>query len=169
MAATDRDVNEMVAEGRIRTDLYYRLSVVRFRVPPLRERRDDIPQLIRHFIERTAIRHHREIKRVAGAAMRLLRDHPWPGNVRQLRNVVERLVVTVEGPAIHVQDLPQELAAELPRPDKVATLDEAVAEAERAAILVALACCNQHRERTARLLGISVRTLHYKMNRLSLQ
>ena len=169
VAATNCDVDEMVAEGRIRTDLYYRLSVVRFRLPPLRERRDDIPQLVQHFIERTAIRHHREIKRVAGAAMRVLRDHPWAGNVRQLRNVIERLVVTAEGPTIHVEDLPQELATEPPRPDKVATLDEAVAEAERAAILAALARCNQHRERTARLLGVSVRTLHYKMNRLGLQ
>ena len=81
VVATNRDVNEMVADGRMRADLYYRLSVVRLRVPPLRERRDDIPQLVPHFIERAALRHHREIKRVAGAAMRVLRDHPWPGNV----------------------------------------------------------------------------------------
>jgi two-component system NtrC family response regulator len=101
--------------------------------------------------------------------MRLLREHPWPGNVRQLRNVVERLVVTVEGSTIHLDDLPGELVAEPPRPDEVPTLEAAVAEAERAAILAALARCNQHRERSARLLGISVRTLHYKMNRLDLQ
>ena len=153
----------------MRADLYYRLGVIRLRVPPLRERRDDIPELVRHFIEDAALRHHREIKPVAGAAMRVLRDHPWPGNVRQLRNVVERLVVTVEGPTIHVDDLPRELLAEPPRPDDIPTLDAAVAEAERVAILAALARCNQHRERTARLLGISIRTLHYKMNRLNLQ
>ena len=169
VVATNRDVDELVADGRMRADLYYRLGVVRLRVPPLRERRDDIPELVRHFIEDAALRHHREIRTVAGAAMRVLRDHPWPGNVRQLRNVVERLVVTVEGPTIHVDDLPRELMAEPPRPDDVPTLDAAVAEAERATILAALARCNQHRERTARLLGISVRTLHYKMNRLDLQ
>ena len=169
VAATNRDVDELIADGRMRTDLYYRLSVVRLRVPPLRERRDDIPQLVQHFIEQAALRHHRDIKRVAGAAMRILRDHPWPGNVRQLRNVVERLVVTAEAPTIYVGDLPPEVVAEPPRRDDDFTLDDAVAEAERIAIRAALARCNQHRERTARLLGISVRTLHYKMNRLGLQ
>ncbi len=169
VAATNRDVDELLADGRMRADLYYRLGVVRLRVPPLRERRDDIPQLVQHFIEQAALRHHREIKRVAAAAMRVLRDHPWPGNVRQLRNVIERLVVTAEAPTIHVGDLPPELVAEPPHHDPAVTLDDAVSEAERIAILAALARCNQHRERTARLLDISVRTLHYKMNRLGLQ
>jgi two-component system NtrC family response regulator len=169
VAATNRDVDELVADGRIRADLYYRLGVVRLRVPPLRERRDDIPKLVQSFIERAALRHRRELKQVAGAAMRILRDHPWPGNVRQLRNIVERLVVTVEAPTIHVDDLPREPIAEPQRPDEVPTLEAAVAETERAAILAALARCNQHRERTGRLLGIIVRTLHYKMNRLDLQ
>ena len=130
VVATNRDVDELVADGRMRSDLYYRLGVVRLRVPPLRERRDDIPHLVQHFIERAALRHHREMKQVAGAAMRVLRDHPWPGNVRQLRNVIERLVVTVEGPIIHVDDLPRELVAEPTGADEVATLEAAVAEAE---------------------------------------
>ena len=168
VVATNRDVDELVAEGRMRSDLYYRLSVVRLRLPPLRERRDDIPQLIRHFIERAALRHNREIKQVSGPAMRVFRDYAWPGNLRQLRNLMERLVVTVEHPTIHVDDLPADLLAEPPR-NAVITLDDAVREAETATILAALAECNQHRERTARLLGVSVRTLHYKMNRYGLQ
>ncbi len=168
VVATNRDADELVGDGRMRSDLFYRLSVVRLRLPPLRERRDDIPQLVRHFIERAALRHNREIKPVAGPAMRVLRDYAWPGNLRQLRNIVERLVVTVERPTIHVEDLPQELLAE-PSGDVVVTLEDAVREAETAAILAALAQCNQHRERTARLLGVSVRTLHYKMNRYGLQ
>ena len=99
--------------------------------------------------------------------MKRLCGYPWPGNVRQLRNCMERLVVTVEGPVIHAEDLPPELSA-APR-QGVVTLDEAVLEAERAAIQAALAHCNQHRERAANVLGISVRTLHYKMNRCGLQ
>ncbi|MGP0063725.1 MAG: sigma-54-dependent transcriptional regulator [Isosphaeraceae bacterium] len=168
VVATNRDVDELVADGRMRSELYYRLGVVRLRIPPLRERRDDIPQLVRYFIERAALRHNREIKQVAGPAMRALRDYAWPGNLRQLRNIVERLVVTVEGPTVHVEDLPGELLAEPPG-DAIVTLDEAVREAETAAIRAALAHCNQHRERTARLLDVSVRTLHYKLNRYGLQ
>jgi two-component system NtrC family response regulator len=168
IVATNRQVDELVADGRLRTDLYYRLSVVRLRVPPLRERRDDTPQLVQHFLEQARVRHHREPKEVAAAAIRVLHDYPWPGNVRQLRNVIEQLVVTVEGPIIHFEDLPRELRIE-PRHDRPATLEQVVQEAERAAILGALDQCNHHRERTAHLLGISVRTLHYKLNRYGLQ
>ena len=99
--------------------------------------------------------------------MRILCDHPWPGNVRQLRNCMERLAVTVEGSTIHAEDLPDEMLAS-PR-QVVGTLEHATQEAEKAAILAALARCNQHRERAASLLDISVRTLHYKMNRYGLQ
>ena len=99
--------------------------------------------------------------------MRILCDYPWPGNVRQLRNLMERLVVTVESPTVHAEDLPPEFRV-TPR-QGVTTLEEAVQEAERQAILAALANSNQHRERTAQVLGVSVRTLHYKMNRYGLQ
>jgi DNA-binding NtrC family response regulator len=167
VAATHRDVEELVAGGKLREDLFYRLSVVPLRVPPLRDRRDDIPALVEHFLRAACERHRREPKVVAGAAMRVLCDFSWPGNVRQLRNCMERLAVTVEGPAIHGGDLPPELLG-TPR-QGIATLEEAVQEAERAAILAALAHCNHHRERTARLLGISIRTLQYKMRSLSLQ
>jgi two-component system NtrC family response regulator len=167
VVATNRDVDDLVAEGRIRADLYYRLSVVRLRVPPLRERRDDIPQLVQHLLEQARVRHHREPKQVA-AAMRILHDNYWPGNVRQLRNVIEQLVVTVDGPIIHVEDLPRELRIE-PRHDRPATLGQVVQEAERAAILAALHRCDHHRERTAQFLGISIRTLYYKMNRYGLR
>jgi len=167
VVATHRDVEYLVAEGKLREDLYYRLSVVHLRVPPLRQRRDDIPVLVERFLSGACTRHRREPKQVAGAAMRVLCDYSWPGNVRQLRNCMEVLSVTVDGPTIHLEDLPPELR-DSPRTG-VASLEEAVQVAEKAAILEALARCNQHRERTARLLGISIRTLQYKMNRLSLQ
>ena len=99
--------------------------------------------------------------------MRILCDYSWPGNVRQLRNCIERLVVVVEGPVIHADDLPTEMHAP-PRPGNL-DLDAAVQETEKATILAALAQCDHHRERTASVLGISPRTLRYKLNRYSLQ
>ena len=167
LAATHRDVAELLAEGKIREDLYYRLNVVPLQVPPVRERRDDVPPLVEHFLERACVRHRREPKRVAEAAMRIFVDYSWPGNVRQLQNCLERLVVVVEGPVIHADDLPQEMRA--PASRKATSLEAAVQETEKAAIIAALAQCDQHRERTAAILGISVRTLRYKLNRYSLQ
>ncbi len=166
VTATHREIDELVAEGKLREDLYYRLKVVTLRVPSLRERREDIPPLVTHFLHRACARQHRESKQVAGAAMRMLCDYSWPGNVRQLRNCMDVLAVTVEGPTIHARDLPPELCSTPSR--EIPTLEESLREAERAAILTALARCNNHRERTARLLGISIRTLQYKMSRLSL-
>jgi two-component system NtrC family response regulator len=183
VVATHQDVDELVSSGRLREDLYYRLNVVPLRVPPLRERRDDIPLLAQYFLNWAGQRYNREPKQVAPAAMRTLCDYSWPGNVRQLRNCMERLSVTVDAPVIHIEDLPNEMhivrrlpsvdywpgnIRELPNPD-MTTLDAAVQETEKTVILAALDHCNHHRERTAQLLGISVRTLHYKMNRYSLQ
>jgi two-component system NtrC family response regulator len=167
VTATHRDVEELVAEGKLRADLYYRLNVVPLRLPPLRERSDDIPLLVEHFLRRACNRYRREPKQMAGAAMRVLCDYSWPGNIRQLRNCIERVAAIVEGPVIHAGDLPKEMHA-APSPG-VLNLDAAVQETEKAAILAALAQCNNHRERTAQVLGISVRTLRYKMNRYSLQ
>ena len=93
-------------------------------------------------------------------------SHAWPGNIRQLRNLVERLVVTVDNEVIHTEDLPAE--TRLQAAGKTCTLAEAAEEAERQAILNALASCDYHRERTAKLLDVSVRTLHYKMSRLGI-
>ena len=167
VAATHQDLEQLVEEGKFRDDLYYRLNVVPLRVPPLRERRDDVPLLVNHFLQQAEQRHGGEPKRMAGAAMRVLCDYSWPGNVRQLRNLMERLVVTVEDSTIHTGDLPPEMRVE---PRQIAmTLEAAVGEVEKEAILAALNKCNQHRERAAKVLEISVRTLHYKMNRYGLQ
>jgi two-component system NtrC family response regulator len=167
VTATHRDVEELVTEGKLRADLYYRLNVVPLRLPPLRERSDDIPLLVEHFLRRACTRYRREPKQVAGAAMRVFCDYSWPGNIRQLRNCIERVATIVEGPVIHAGDLPKEMHAS-PSPG-VLNLDAAVEETEKTAILAALAHCNNHREHTAQVLGISVRTLRYKMNRYSLQ
>jgi len=168
IAATHQDMEELTAEGRFREDLYYRLNVVPIAVPPLRQRRDDIPLLADHFLRQAEERHHKDQKQIAPAAMRILCDYTWPGNVRQLRNVMERLVVTVEEATIRVDHLPVQLRQAPPRSD-VVTLEEAVTVAEKAAILAALNQTGQHREKAAKLLNVSVRTLHYKMSRYEMQ
>ncbi len=166
VSATNQDIANVVAGGKFREDLYYRLNVVPIRVPALRQRRDDIPILVNHFVEQFCQRHRRPFKHLTRDAMRLLVGYHWPGNVRQLRNCVERIVVTVEGEIVHDEELPREI-----REATVvhsSTLTHAVEQAERRAIRGALAACDCHRERTAKMLDISVRSLHYKMNRYGL-
>lgn len=171
ISATNKDVQSEIEEGVFREDLYYRLNIVPIVIPPLRQRRDDIPLLIEHFLEHFCKRHGRNHKRISPEAMKVLVAAQWPGNVRQLRNVVERLVVTVMGETVRVDDIPAELtasAASRSNNPAAVTLTEAVERTEKECIAAALAACESHREKTAKLLGISVRTLHYKMNRYEL-
>ncbi len=169
VSATNRNVQELIDDGTFREDLYYRLNIVPIHVPALRERREDIPLLVEHFLNHFCQRHNRPAKQVSNEAMHVLTATAWPGNVRQLRNVMERLVVTVTDDVI----VPDHLPADLQRtrstgPGTVRLLAEAAEAAEKDAILAALAASDCHRENTARALGISVRTLHYKMNRYGL-
>ncbi|QDU49271.1 sigma-54-dependent transcriptional regulator [Gimesia panareensis] len=169
ISATNKTVEPLIEDGSFREDLFYRLNVIPIHIPALRERRDDIPLLIEHFLTHFCQRHHRPLKKVSTEAMRIFVSARWPGNVRQLRNVIERLVVTLPGDVIETTDLPVELS---PSPASesapVKTLAEVTEEAEKEAITTALAACDYHREKTAKLLGVSVRTLHYKMSRYGL-
>jgi two-component system NtrC family response regulator len=170
VSATNKDVRQIIAEQSFREDLYYRLNIVPIHVPALRQRRDDIPLLVEHFLNHFCQRHRRPQKKIASDAMPVLIAANWPGNVRQLRNVVERLVVTVMEDVIVAEHLPGDIrAANLCHPrSPTRTLAEVAEEAEKDAILVALAAADYHREQTAKALGISVRTLHYKMSRYGL-
>jgi two-component system NtrC family response regulator len=169
ISATNRDIQELVAEGEFREDLYYRLNIIPIEVPPLRSRREDIPLLIKHFLDHFCMRHHRSPKIVDVEAMKLLTEAPWPGNIRQLRNMVERLVVTSTSDLIQIKDLPAELAKMSKDPLTArGTLAEIAEAAEKIGIKNALIENDFHREQTAKSLGISVRTLHYKMNRYNL-
>ena len=165
VAATHRDVNELVAEV-LREDLYYRLNVVPLRLPPLRERYDDVPPLVEHFLEQACVRHGREPKRVAEAAMRIFCNYSWPGNVRQLRNCIERLVVVVAAPVIHATI---SLGKCRLRRGPATWNSMQRSRRPRRPPFAALIKCGYHRERTAQVLGISPRTLRYKLNRYSLQ
>jgi two-component system response regulator AtoC len=167
VAATARDLESDVAEGKFRADLYYRINVVRIHLPALRERSEDIPELVRHFIERFNRRLGMHVTGAAPAAMRALVEYPWPGNVRELENVVERAMVLTDGQQLCVEQLPT-LAAPVTRNEAaVSPLDLSVKrrteELERALIKEALERTRGNRTRAAKLLDLSHRALLYKI------
>ena len=164
VAATNRNLEAAVKEGAFREDLYYRLNVVPIHLPPLRERGEDIPLLVDRFMKEFSAQHRREPKEISRPAMRLLRLYAWPGNIRQLRNLIERLVVTVKDAVIKPEHLPEEVQAS--RDDArtmVVSLGSPLKEIEREAIRRTLVEVTNHREKAAELLGISLRALQYKI------
>ena len=176
VVATNRDLTREVKEGRFREDLYYRLNVVPIQLPPLRERREDIPVLARSFVERFARHLKRPVKDIEPDAIEALVAHAWPGNIRELENVIERCVLFSEQPTISRQDLPPELLAEAGNstaPGKAPPLRERVRSEtrriERAVILEALEATNGNITQAARRLGISRRGLQLKMKELEIQ
>ncbi len=164
IAATNRNLEEAVKQGDFREDLYYRLNVVPIRLPPLRERGDDILLLAEQFLREFVAQHHREPKEISREAMRLLRLYAWPGNIRQLRNLMERLVITVKDPAIQPEHLPEEVqASKDDARTMLVALGSSLEDIERETIRRTLAEVTNHREKAAKLLGISLRALQYKI------
>jgi DNA-binding NtrC family response regulator len=166
VAATNRDLEGEVASGRFRQDLYYRLKVVTVSLPPLRQRTEDIPLLVAHFVARFNAQLGRNVARVAPQLLALLQAHPWPGNVRELRNVVENMVLFCSADELTLADLPPEYREGRPaevreRPGEWAP--RPMAEIEREAILRTLELTKGHRARAAQLLGIGLRTLQRKL------
>ncbi len=174
VAATHRDLDEMVEAGEFREDLFYRLNVIPIWMPPLRERRSDIPALAKRFVRELSEQNDRAGLALDDGAMELLVAQEWPGNVRELSNFIERLVVFVEGDRVRASDIEHELARQprrgrpqsVPAPSSAETLDERREEAERAAILDALDRAGGNRTKAARLLGVSRRTLYNKLAEL---
>ena len=168
VAATHRDLRQRVSEGSFREDLLYRLSVIQTRLPSLRERRDDIPELVRHFCAMLGDDMGRHIHSIADDALAVLERYPWPGNVRELRNVVERALVLGEGQSLELDDLPPELHHAGPRPSGLGdgtTPAEVLplAELEQRAIAAALIATGGNKARAAALLGIDRTTLYRKL------
>lgn len=167
ICATNRDLEKEVAEGRFREDLFYRLNVIEIHLPPLRERREDIPLLVRHFIARTAREQGREEKAIEQQAMSALINYNWPGNVRELQNAIER-AFTLSGDCIDTESLPprvRDSAAghfETRDPDG---LRPTLEEIERRYIFETLAGVNQDKTRAANILGIDLSTLYRKLKR----
>jgi DNA-binding NtrC family response regulator len=164
VAATHRDLPQRVRDGQFREDLLYRLSVIETHLPPLRERREDIPLLVHHFLRDLGDRLGRRIEQVSPAALEVLGRYRWPGNVRELRNVIERALVLGDSAQLELDDLPPELlhAAPITAPTVSATIRPLV-ELEREAIAAALTATGGNKARAAALLGIDRTTLYRKL------
>ena len=169
IVATNRILEEEVREKRFREDLYYRLNVVPVTLPPLRERREDIPLLAEHFLSEIAERNGKLIRGFSPQAMDLLVRNRWKGNVRELENVVERAVIMTRGDLIQTGDLPGHITDEGEAPSAGIIPGRPLSDLEREAILSTLEMTGGNRTETANLLGISRRTLQYKLKEFKIQ
>jgi DNA-binding NtrC family response regulator len=177
LAATHRDLEAEVERGRFREDLWFRLNVVPVRLPPLRERSEDVPELARFFLEQASTRHRTKPAKLTKEAMAFLARWTWPGNVRELENFMERIAVMHEGADVREEDVAAQLRSARQRPEaRVPSpavssegLKGAVSQSESSAIQAALASCGGNRTHAARKLGIGLRTLQIKMKRLGIR
>jgi two-component system, NtrC family, response regulator AtoC len=179
VASTNRNLEAAVKEGRFREDLFYRLSVVPIVIPPLRERKEDIPFLVEHFMQRYNLQFRKAVKGITPEGMKLILNYSWPGNVRELKNAVERAMILVDGDTINVSHLPIRLsepgsATPLPAgngdqliklPPKGVGLDEI----EKELIQQALQYAQGNKTKASKLLRISRDTLRYKVKKHQLE
>jgi two-component system response regulator HydG len=171
IAATNKDLRDQINEGAFREDLYYRLNVVELKVPPLSERKEDIPLLARHFLETFAAKNQKEIKGFTPKAMDNLIHYDWPGNVRELMNAVERAVVLARSSYLDESDFPfmKDFSTENNGEDSISPSahilkgEAPLEEIEKAAILKTLDAANGNKSEAARRLGITRKTLHKKL------
>jgi len=180
LAATNRDLMKMVGEGTFREDLFYRINVIPLRLPPLRERLDDIPSLADHFIAKFADRMGKPITGISGGALARLREHHWPGNIRELENAMERAVALEQTPTILADSLPEQLCGALQGatpptastedfPDAGFDLERHVQHIEREYIAQALRRAGGVKVRAAELLGMSFRSFRYYTKKYNLK
>jgi DNA-binding NtrC family response regulator len=187
VAATNTDLKKEIAAGGFREDLYYRLNVVPMRLPPLRERREDIPLLVSHFVRKFDARLRKNVTGIEPDALEVLLEHPWPGNIRELENVIERAVLFCDGDALRASDLPSELHRTPEPPHAVASsakhaaasspaadglkeqVKAAMSRLERELIVKALEQTGGNVTHAARLLKISRKGLQLKMKELGLR
>jgi DNA-binding NtrC family response regulator len=168
LAATNVNPAEAVRTGKLREDLYYRLNVFAIEVPPLRERKEDLPLLIQAFLHEFNERNGRSVAAVEPGAMRMLERYNWPGNVRELRNVIERAVILASGEFVEAKHLPPLVteAVDTAKPVIALAPGTTVEEAETQLILMTLKHTRDNKTRAAEILGISLKTLHNKLNKL---
>jgi len=173
IAATNRDLEAMVKDGRFREDLYYRLNIIPITIPPLRSRRDDIPPLVEFFIGKHAADANRRIDGLTTSARNFIMDYNWPGNVRQLESAIERAILLCEGDQIGVEDLPVEIrqqaapaaAFSFKLPPEGISFDEV----EKSLIIQAMEQTNWNITRAAKLLDLSFRTLQYRLEKFGIK
>ena len=167
VAASNRDLPQLVADGRFREDLYYRLNVVPIELPPLRDRRDDVPLLAKAFLEQAAARHGREVGALPPTVIRRLMDHGWPGNVRELANAVERLVLLAEDDGLDINDLPPALRGDADRTGPIRLPSEGLdwEAMEESLLRQALDRAAGTRAAAARLLGLTYKAFLYRLEK----
>jgi DNA-binding NtrC family response regulator len=165
ICATNRNLHEMVQEQRFRRDLYYRINVISFTLPPLRDRAGDIPLLAKYFAENSPVARRRNI-RFSPETLSILGDYSWPGNVRELQNVIERALILADGEEVTVEDLPSSLRQGRSVVEQLTASRPSLAELEKTYITRLLEEFGGHRARVAELLGISERTLYRKLKEL---
>jgi two-component system response regulator HydG len=165
IAATNVDLERAVREKRFREDLYYRLRVIQVKLPPLRERKADIPLLVDHFIRKYAAKDGKRIRGIEPGALAALVDYGWPGNVRELENAMERAVVLVRGDRLTLDDLPPEVQNRAPENRITFTVGTKLREIERRMVAETLRFTDGDKTKAARLLGITARTIYRKLER----
>ena len=169
ISATNRELKSAIEEGRFREDLYYRLNVVNLHIPPLRERKEDIPLLTSAFIKEFAQENNKPVEGIDPKARAALYNYPWPGNIRELRNSIESAVVMCKGNIITPEDLPPSIVRESDDDHIRISVGSTLAEAEREIIRSTLAAQNGNKSRTAEILGIGRKTLHRKVDEYGLR
>jgi transcriptional regulator with PAS, ATPase and Fis domain len=173
IAATNRDLETMVKDGRFREDLYYRLNIIPIVIPPLRNRRDDIPPLVDFFVAKHSASSNRQIQGLTASARNLVMSYSWPGNVRQLESAIERAILLCEGSEIQVEDLPVEIRQEGTSASafnfKLPPEGISFEEVERSLITQAMEQTNWNITRAAKLLGLSFRTLQYRLEKFGMK
>jgi len=163
ISSTNRDLQKEVRDGTFREDLFYRINVVQIDIPPLRERKEDIPVLVSEFVKEFCIR-EKKMLAVADEVMKAFQDYPWPGNVRQLKNIIERGVVLAKGDSITPDNLPEEFQTDEQRPRDAVNSKSTLKEIELQAIKDALFKYNGNKSKAAKLLGISRKSLYKRLN-----
>ncbi len=164
IAATNADLEKLIKEGKFREDLYYRLNVVPIKLPPLRERKDDIPLLIQHFLNKYNKEYNKNVK-FNNEVIKILYDYPWPGNVRELENLVQRMVVISTSPIITVNDLPPNIISTTNITSDIIKPGMSLDDVEKIFILETLKKFNFNLSKTAKILGITRKTLHNKIDK----
>ncbi len=170
LAATNKDLYQEVMSGNFREDLYFRLKVVEIVVPPLRDRMEDLPFLVNHFVQVLGQKNKKEVRGITSNFLHALQGYHWPGNVRELENVMERAIILSRSDVLDVRDLPESISrsAEGSERELGSFSEESLDEAEKEKLEKVLNSHGGHRERTARALGISRRTLQYKLKKYGL-
>jgi len=168
ICATNRDLGEMMQQGQFRDDLYYRLNVVQMHLPPLRERRDDIPLLAQHFLHMSAQQFNKKVKRFSQPALHALEEYAWPGNVRELENAVQRSVVLSEGHTVDVWHLPSAIRSSCDVAIATRSYETEVRQFKRRLLLRTLRECGWRKAESARSLGVARGYLHRLINQLEI-